>query len=533
MKNLLITTFLLFSVGLSHASARRFHIIHVNDLHSFFDGYADGKGGYPRVKKQIDDLKSHYASMGIDSLVLDGGDFGEGTSFFLTNGGIHAVRALGIMGVEASVIGNHDYMMGGPVLANQITAADIETKFLSANMVAPPETQLEGLVIPSADFIKNGIKIKVIGLSTPDPHFQYPLTPGYFLPARVVGVEQSERARSEGAEVIIALTHLGVNVDKQLAKQSSEIDIVVGGHSHTRLDEPLMIKNKKGKHVPVVQAFAHGLAVGSMLVEVKDNGSVEVISYKLHDIDDPILEDPIMRSLVEDAKRIRNEEFDGRFDEVIGESEIVLSGYQNGKGTIKKTCWGEHMARMTALAADSDVGVHFASFEGMMIDPGPITFGNLVDNYPHVRNYGDMGWEISKFRIKGKLLKTFLKTLIQIETQLGIQFHGFEFNALRIPNPLAKNGKKIHISGIEVPLSSHISIPLNLKINGEKIKNDQFYTLAIPHELVFTLEVFLPNKVQNVFPSLERTGKFYWPVMEEYIRAHSPIKCLDAYKFSK
>ena len=105
------------------------HILHTNDLHSYFTGYADGRGGYARLKSKMDEIRSAYDARGIPTLTIDGGDFGEGTSFFLTGGGVPSLKMLGALGIEASVIGNHDYMMGGPVLANQIRAARVPTRF--------------------------------------------------------------------------------------------------------------------------------------------------------------------------------------------------------------------------------------------------------------------------------------------------------------------------------------------------------------------------------------------------------------------
>jgi len=368
------------------------HILHTNDLHSYFTGYADGRGGYARLKTKMDEIRAAYAARGIPTLTIDGGDFGEGTSFFLTGGGVPSIKMLEALGVEASVIGNHDYMMGGPVLANQIRAAHVPTRFLSANMVIRPELQIGDAIQKAARFIKNGLRISIIGLSTPEPHFLYPLLPdGFFLPAEISGQSEAERARKEGADLVIALTHLGVGTDKSLAKNSNDIDLIVGGHSHTRLEKPLYVNNKSGKAVPIVQAHSHGLAVGSMLVDVGADRKISVLEYTLHSIADPLPKNPEVKRMVSDAVDLRNREFGGRFDEVIGVSEVKLSGYEDGHDVLAKTCWGTHMAKMAKEAAASDVGFHLASFEGVSFPPGPVTFGNLVDNFPHIRKAGDQG----------------------------------------------------------------------------------------------------------------------------------------------
>jgi 5'-nucleotidase/UDP-sugar diphosphatase len=485
------------------------HILHTNDLHSYFTGYADGRGGYARLKTKMDEIRAAYAARGIPTLTIDGGDFGEGTSFFLTGGGVPSLRMLGALGVEASVIGNHDYMMGGPVLANQIRAAKVSTRFLSANMVVRPELQIGDAIRKTAGFVKNGIKISVIGLSTPEPHFLYPLLPdGFFLPAGISGQAEAERARKEGADLVIALTHIGVGNDKNLAKESSDIDLIVGGHSHTRLVKPVLVKNKAGRSVPIVQAHSHGLAVGSLLLDISESGAVSVQEYQLYDIAAPMAEDVSVRQLVDEAVLLRNQEFGGRFDEVVGNSEIKLSGYENGRDVLAKTCWGTHMAKMAKEAAGAEVGLHLASFEGVSFLPGPVTYGNLVDNFPHIRKAGDPGWEVASFRVKGKVMKTVLQALINLEGQMGMNFEGLTYHAIRIP------------------LKKPIVIAFGLKIDGRPIENERFYRLAFPAEVAFAVKALLPAKVQRIFPGLEYSGQYMWNVMERYVRANSPIKCL-------
>jgi 2',3'-cyclic-nucleotide 2'-phosphodiesterase (5'-nucleotidase family) len=465
----------------------------------------------------MDEIRESYRLKGIETLTLDGGDFGEGTSFFLTSSGVRSLQMLGSMGVEASVIGNHDYMMGGPILANQIRAAGVSTRFLSANMVVRPELQIEDAIQKTASFIKAGVKITVIGLSTPEPHFLYPLLPdGYFLPAEVSGQDEAQRARNNGAKVVIALTHLGVAADQNLAKNSTDIDVIVGGHSHTRLEQPIFVKNKMGRMVPIVQAHSHGLAVGSLLLDVSDDGKVSVLSDELFSIADPMPEDEEVKRSVDEAIQARDSEFGGRFNEGVGFSEIKLSGYEDGHDVLAKTCWGGHMAKMAREAAGADVGIHLASFEGVSFAPGPVTFGNLVDNFPHVRKAEDQGWEVAKFRMKGKLLKTLLTAIINLEGQVGLNFEGLTYRAIRLPLPkiLDKNGDQMLI------------IPFDLKIGGRAIVASQGYQVAFPAEVAFAVKALLPSKVQKIFPGLEYSGQFMWNVMERYVRKNSPIKCL-------
>lgn len=494
-----ITTALLLSLPiLGHA--RIVHIIHTNDLHSYFKGYYNGTGGYARVLTKIKELKAESAAQGVEVLHLDGGDWGEGTSFFLSDKGAASIQALGMMGVEVAVIGNHDHMMGGNILGQQIRRANVATKFISANIVKTPSMNLGELVTPYVDITKAEIPIRVIGLSTAQAHYQYQMFPGYILPPTQVGARESAKARKAGKKLIIALTHIGVSADEKLVRGSREIDVVVGGHSHTRLDQVRWAKNLKGKMVPIVQAASHGLVVGSLTLDVKDDGNVEVVNYKLHDVSAPMREDAKMAAHVLNAADDRNQYFGGRWNDIIGETQIPLSGHVNGRAVLKETCWGKHMAKMSKEVADADVGVHLASFEGMYMPPGTITFGDMVDNFPHFRKYGDPGWQISTILVRGIILKPIMLGIYQLRNQLGVNFNGLSYN----------------VAGDKA---------VDFKVNGYSINNKALYRVAFPAEIGYALKLTLPWVTARLFPSLRNTGKYYWTSMEEYIKVNSPITC--------
>ena len=113
MKFLKLSAFL-FTCSLSiFAEAKLLQIIHSNDLHSYFEGSRTGKGGYARIKTLVDQLKDDAASKGIETYFLDAGDFGEGSSFYFSNNGVDSLKALDLLGVDATVIGNHDFILGG------------------------------------------------------------------------------------------------------------------------------------------------------------------------------------------------------------------------------------------------------------------------------------------------------------------------------------------------------------------------------------------------------------------------------------
>ena len=510
MKYLTGIVILIFSFSVE---SKLIQIIHINDLHSYFTGHHDGRGGYAKVKTVIDQLKSDAAKKGIPSIILDGGDFGEGTSFFMVDKGVSSFKSLNYLGVNVAVIGNHDHMLGVDVLNQQIKNANEgfrnPTKIVSANMVQFKVGN--NMVKPQVMLDIEGTRVSVIGLSTPEVHFQYTILPSFIAPPNKAAKREAAYAKEEGADLIVALTHLGVKKDKKLIKKVAGIDVVIGGHSHDRVEKVIYQKNPKGKQIPIVQAGAHGLSVGSLIIEVTQ-GKHKVISYKLHDVHSSTKEDHHMKHFVAEAVRKRNELFAGKWNEVVGESKIKLTGYENGNAVIKNSCWGKHMARISRKYTGTDVGVHLAFFQGVVKNPGKITYGDLIDNYPHFSNFEEPGWKIASFNAKGKFLKVFLMAMINLKNQVGFDVDGITWRTHIIPRWIpAIGGKKI---------------PYKFKINGKKLKKNKRYSVAFPHEIGFVVQKLVGNFVRKIFPGFRSHNTYFWESMEAYVRTRSPITCI-------
>ncbi len=510
MKYLTGIVFLLFSFS---AQSKLIQIIHINDLHSYFTGHDDGRGGYAKVKTVIDQLKEESRLKGIASIVLDGGDFGEGTSFFMVDQGVSSFKSLNHLGVDVAVIGNHDHMLGVDILNEQIKKAGEgfhkPTSIVSANMV-----QFKG----KDNMVKNqvmidvgGTKVSVIGLSTPEAHFQYTILPSFIAPPNKVAKEEVAYARQAGAELVVALTHLGVKKDQKLAKKVEGIDVIIGGHSHDRLEKVVYQADPKGKHVPIVQAGAHGLAVGSLILDVQD-GRSKVVSYKIHDVHSAIKEDHDVKQFVAEAVEKRDELFDGRWDEIVGESKIKLTGYENGNAVIKNSCWGKHMARISRKYTGTQVGIHLAFFQGVVKRPGKVTYGDLIDNYPHFSNFEEPGWKIASFNAKGKFLKVFIMAMVNLKDQVGFDVDGITWKNYIVPRWIpAIGGKKI---------------PYKFKVGGRTLKKNTRYSVAFPNEIGFVLQKMVGSFVQKIFPGFKSHNVYFWESMEAYVRNQSPIKCI-------
>jgi 5'-nucleotidase len=484
-------------------------------LHSFFEGSRTGKGGYSRIKTLVDQLKSDAKAKGIRTLFLDAGDFGEGSSFYFSNKGTDALRALDLLGVDVTVLGNHDFITGGTDLSRQIDESNLKAHLLSANLKGKPLMGLGKKIKPYVDYDLDGMKIRIFGLTTPEVHFQYPLLPkGYIGHSHNRGVRIAQKSKKDGVDFLIALTHIGLDKDSILASHTRSISMIVGGHSHTRLNQPKMVENLNGDIIPIVQTGAHGTALGSLIVDVIGDGEYKLIDYRLYDITKEIPENSEVKTFVDEAYINRDRYFNRSWTEVIGFSEINLSGLVEGKVRDARTCWSGHIARLTRETAQTDISVQFDLFQGEEIPMGVIHFGDLVDNFPHFRRWGDQGWNITRSYISGLVLTQLLKYLGSGNEPFDASLDGLK----------AWDEEK----GRTVAYVNGLHLPEEALIDGEKINNFQFYSVALPSEIPYALGKMLPVIRDLLLVNSEKIDDSnFWPLFENYIAKNSPLKCLE------
>lgn len=493
------------------AQARLVQIIHTNDLHSYFAGTRAGMGGFARLKTLVDQLRADAAKQGIISVYLDGGDFGEGSSYYFSNQGVDSLRALDLLGVDVTVLGNHDFILGGCELANQIKKAKLQASILSANLGNKRMTCLLNYMPDSVDITVGEFKVRVFGLTTPELHFQYPLRPlGFILPPHKIGLKIAAKAKKDDIDFLIALTHIGIARDKALVEKSRSIDLVVGGHDHIRFEEPQFVKNLEGREIPVLQAGAHATAVGSLLIDIQKDGKSKVIDYKLHDVTLDIPQDETLRNFTEQAYVNRANYFKRDWNEVIGFSDIVLNGNSNGVDQNQKSCWSQHMAKITRLTGKADLGFQVDNFQGEEITPGPIRYGDMIDNFPHFRKWGDEGWRVVTAWVPGFLLKLALKFLNSPDSPLPLTIDGFN---VKVDDKLVRFNPQTHRNQ-------------EVLVGRYPVKPFKMYKIALPGELTFGL-LKTSSFLANLVFLNERNVKdgYYWPILEKYFRENSPIRC--------
>lgn len=264
--------FLAIAVILASASAsyaQDLVILHTNDTHSQIEPQTAGKnkglGGAVRREKYIRSVRAENENV----LLLDAGDFSQGTPYFTLFKGDTEIDIMNALGVDAACWGNHEFDNGIGELARRVRNASFP--LICANYDLG-ETELKGLVKPYAVLEKAGKRIGLIGLSVKLDGFVSPKNiegMKYLHPYKVVNRYAKELREKEHCDLVIVLSHCGYNGgkeqspdDRMIAANTEGVDIIIGGHTHTFLKEPKVITNKAGKDVVVVQAGERGVKVG-------------------------------------------------------------------------------------------------------------------------------------------------------------------------------------------------------------------------------------------------------------------------------
>lgn len=252
------------------AMAQDLVILHTNDTHSQIEEIRTGKGaGTGGVHRRAEYFRQVLSQYGKDHvLILDAGDYNQGTPYFTVFGGDIEIEIMNALGYDVVAIGNHEYDNGVDELARRLSKAKFQTVCANYDFSGTP---LESLVKPYVIVEKAGKKIGIFGLTASLRNLvaRQNLDGVVYMDAFAAADKWAEYLRKvKKCDLVIALTHLGYSGypdqpnDVALAKDSENIDIIVGGHSHTFLKTDRVYKNRVGRDVVVVQTGAQGEWVG-------------------------------------------------------------------------------------------------------------------------------------------------------------------------------------------------------------------------------------------------------------------------------
>lgn len=327
---------LLLSRGLAAApvASKTFTILHTNDMHSSFLGMGPAadytpfslnddatRGGYARLGALIHKRRQARRAQGA-VLVLDAGDYSMGTPFGAAGRQLGGeLRLMGKMGYDATTFGNHEFDLGPDGLGQSLRVAAKAGKVpvvlasntdLSASDPTLADLQAmakAGVIRPYRVIERGGLRFGLFGVLGKEAQTY---TGGAGAAKFADAIETAKAIvktlrETEKVDVVICLSHGGVEKgedgtytkgdDLHVAEAVAGIDVVVGGHSHTELKQPLLA----GGRTPVVQAGRESRSLGELVISM-ESGAPKVVSYQLHPIDDTVLGDKAIAADIDGFK---------------------------------------------------------------------------------------------------------------------------------------------------------------------------------------------------------------------------------------
>lgn len=336
----LISLLLLVSLSArGYASQVDLKILYVNDFHGFAEPYKPTGsnaplGGIAYLAGAVDRARQKQPS-----LLLAAGDMIQGNAWANLFLGQSVIDVMNAMKFDAMVVGNHEFDFGLQTLKERIAQATFPV--LGANV--------EGFAALKPYVIKNlqGVRIAIIGVVTQD-------TPVASHPRNVAGLtftlpESSVRKYLPElkcrADIIVVLSHCGFQADRELAASVPGIDIIVGGHSHTKLLQPELVG-----HTIIVQAWEHAKALGVLELQVLD-GKIVKFQGALKEIS-PATDTPDRQ--VQEIVARYGRQADPLLHQVIGETQVDLDG---GHVRNRETNLGDFVADVIRQAAGADIAI--------------------------------------------------------------------------------------------------------------------------------------------------------------------------------
>lgn len=269
----------LFAGSVSAQADKELLIFHTNDMHSrvepFSDDYQDtllaGKAGMVRRATFISWQRKEHP----DLFLFDSGDFSQGTPYYNMFKGEVEIKLMNAMKYDAGTIGNHEFDFGLDNMARLFKMADFPIVCANYDVRG---TVLEGLVKEYTVIEREGVRIGVFGLGAPldglvaahcygNVKYEDPVSEAQ----RIADILKNQ----EKCDLVICLSHLGWMEDQfsdiELIENTRNIDVVLGGHSHSYFTEPKFYKNLDGVDVPVQQMGKNAAFVGKMVLKLQKN----------------------------------------------------------------------------------------------------------------------------------------------------------------------------------------------------------------------------------------------------------------------
>lgn len=459
-------------------------ILYINDPHAHYLPYKiqqgqDPVGGFAKAQTAIEDVRERCAQEGRDTLTLMAGDLLMGTPFSTAFKGELGVLLMNHMKFDAMAVGNHEFDYGLPNLLDNLRPR-MEFPLLSANIKTEDGKYVfERFIVKDSN---KGTKIVVFGLTTK-------WTPSMTLARNVKGLVFEDPiavARAllrdfKNEDLVIALTHVGVEVDRKLARACPAIDVIIGGHSHTRIPVP----EKVGRTL-ICQAGAYAEYVGRLDLDAI-RGKIVSSHGELIFLGPDVKEDDKVASIIQTYQA----KMDEGYGKVLARTEVFLDGTRHSVRSDKETNLGKLIASVMARSVGADVGLLNGGAIRASLSEGNITVGDVYTVLP----FQDT---VVKVTLRGEDLQRVLQ------------------RCLRLPSG---SGGKLHTYGVSYKLEDgKVKI---LKVRGQPFSPEKDYTVAINNFLATGGNGYVIFRQNG--RDVQDSGLIASDLLADYLRQHHVV----------
>jgi len=483
-----LTFWLIFALSLApYASAqtsspRTLTLLFTNDTHNRLDPFqhtelGNSVGGVIRRARYFEQVRKQNPM----TLILDAGDVFQGTPYYNFYLGEPDIKVMNYLGYDAMTVGNHELDNGMENLKKQTQYAHFP--LLNANIV----DEKTGLLVfrPFHIFNVHGLKVAVLGLMSEHAWQAVASTNkvGYRLLNPFETAQKLVPELRQRADLVISLHHMGISDDEIYPQKVADVDVIIGGHSHTLMKEAKLIKNKNQNGIGgtlVQHAFHQGVYVGRMDLELNVHNQITHYHSQLTLLDPSFDHEPIQDTLTSYGGKLKD-----AMGEIIGEAteNMGVEGKFDGPFAL-----GSLMADMIRDSQAAEVGIMNTGGIRTALPKGPITVGGIYEIMPFDN-------QVVAFQLSGQELKKIVEThASRLGDSKNLQFSGLVYTL---------RGKTV----------------TDIHINGQKLEAKRLYRIAAPDY------VFAGNEDISFAAASEvnNTGQLIRDVMLAYVRHQKKI----------
>jgi len=515
LKILLWRLAFLFSLVALHQSAysqKTLTIFHINDTHSYVFPWGpklNGERQNGAASRLIKRYKNLRASA-VNPILLHGGDSFTGGMVFNRFLGRAEFELLDAMNLEAMALGNHDFDIRPVRLKNAIVQSKAKFDFLSANIRYNNDTTgLSQLVKPFVVKTIGNVRVGIFGLTTTSTVFYGESTPITFDSTVATARRMVDSLKTRNVDLIVALTHLGASEDRAIAQSVSGIHVIVGGHSHTVLETPVLERNPSGDSTIIVQAGSKWEHLGMLTLTLANNRVS--YSYQLDRIAAPMAEDPITQPLIRAYQDSIVAMYGNVFTDQLGEMRDDFPPVNPFAGDLEVPLVNL-VTDAYQFASKADVALEVASLMRQNMHKGMVSTSDLRDilSWAYDSRQG-LGKKLSVLTLTGSTLR------LVLAAAGALSFDAF---AGAVPSALAMSPSGLHYTIITSGVLADFE---NIWVNDEPLDENRIYTLAV-NEFVADLAKRYP-----FLQILERKEMTIGPVeaLADYLRSKGIVRLSD------